>query len=124
MRCPKCESPMETVNVNNVEVDRCSCCNGLWFDAAESEMLRTKKAAAKIDIGDEAQGEHTNPIDRYNCARCSGPMVRMVDARQPHIWYEKCASCGGSFFDAGEFRDLAQISLADFFKSIITPERR
>lgn len=115
---------MELMTYNNVEIDRCSCCKGIWFDAAENELLRTRKIARQIDIGDDAQGEHTNPIDRYACPRCSGSMVRMVDPRQSHIWYEKCSSCGGSFFDAGEFRDLAETTIADFFKSYAAPERR
>ncbi len=29
--------------------------------------------------------------------------------KQPHIQYEECTSCRGSFFDAGEFADLMQL---------------
>lgn len=123
MQCPKCKSTMEVVVYNNVEIDRCTVCKGMWFDAGESELLRKRKIAKAIDIGDESKGEHTNAIDRYVCPRCSGGMVRMVDAKQPHIWYEKCSSCGGSFFDAGEFRHLAETSIVAFFKSIAAPER-
>jgi Zn-finger nucleic acid-binding protein len=50
-------------------------------------------------------------------------MVRMVDPDQTHIWYERCSSCRGSFFDAGEFRDLSTHSIADFFKRLAAPER-
>jgi transposase-like protein len=35
-----------------------------------------------------------------------GRMIRIVDVDQPHIWFEHCTVCGGSFFDAGEFRDF------------------
>ncbi len=124
MQCPKCGSAMEVVVHNNVEVDRCTGCMGLWFDAGEIEPLLKPKLARAVDIGDADTGAHTNAIDRYPCPRCGGAMVRMVDASQSHIWYEKCASCGGSFFDAGEFRDLAEVSIADFFKGLSTPERR
>lgn len=124
MQCPKCKSGMEVVVIDSVEVDRCTACKGIWFDAGESELLRKPKLARAIDIGDADQGAHTNAIDRYPCPRCSGGMVRMVDPGQSHIWYEKCASCGGSFFDAGEFRDLAETSIRDFFRAIATPERR
>jgi hypothetical protein len=50
-------------------------------------------------------------------------MERKVDPRQTHIWYETCGDCAGSFFDAGEFRDLAEHSVTDFFKSLVTPRR-
>ncbi|MEL7449365.1 MAG: zf-TFIIB domain-containing protein [Pseudomonadota bacterium] len=124
MQCPKCGSDMEIVVHENVEIDRCTNCKGLWFDAGEIGPLLKPKLARAVDIGDADTGAHTNAIDRYPCPRCSGAMVRMVDARQSHIWYEKCASCGGTFFDAGEFRDLAKVSIADFFKTLSTPERR
>ncbi len=124
MKCPKCQSAMEAVVYNDIEIDRCTFCAGIWFDAGESEALRTTSAANAIDTGQPETGEHMNPIDRYPCPRCSGGMVRMVDPKQSHIWFEKCSSCGGSFFDAGEFRDLAETTISDFFKSIATPERR
>jgi Zn-finger nucleic acid-binding protein len=51
-------------------------------------------------------------------------MNRLVDPGQPHIWFEQCGSCRGSFFDAGELTDLATVSMSDFFKRFVTPERR
>ena len=50
-------------------------------------------------------------------------MERKTDPEQTHIWYESCYDCRGSFFDAGEFRDLAEHSLSDYFKSWVTPSR-
>jgi PAT family beta-lactamase induction signal transducer AmpG len=124
MRCPKCRSDMEQVDYEGTEIDRCTTCSGIWFDAGETELLRDKKAAAAIDTGDALTGSQTNTIDRYQCPRCSGAMVRMVDPKQKHIWYEKCSSCNGSFFDAGEMRDLSEFTVADFFKGLVAPERR
>jgi Zn-finger nucleic acid-binding protein len=123
MRCPKCRTDMEQVVYEDVEIDRCVYCHGIWFDEGEGRLLRNKEAAAAIDIGDAQLGKETNKIDRYPCPRCSGGMVRMVDPDQTHIWYERCSSCRGSFFDAGEFRDLSTHSIADFFKRLAAPER-
>lgn len=124
MQCPKCKSQMEPVLYEGVEVDRCTSCKGLWLDLGEREDLAGAEAASAIDVGDARVGAAMNPIDRYPCPRCHGGMVRMVDPKQPHIWYEKCASCGGSFFDAGELRDLASVGIADFFKDLFARERR
>jgi Zn-finger nucleic acid-binding protein len=46
-------------------------------------------------------------------------MLRMVDAEQPHIWYETCDECGGSFLDAGEFRELKQHNLIGRIKDVL-----
>lgn len=123
MRCPKCRADMEQIDVDGVEIDRCSSCQGLWFDPGEMERLRNSKAAKTIDIGDPASGELQNAIDRYACPRCGGPMIRMVDPRQSHIWYEQCGSCHGSYFDAGEFADLATFTVSDFLRRFKTSER-
>ncbi|UCC14626.1 MAG: MFS transporter [Gammaproteobacteria bacterium] len=123
MRCPKCRSDMDEVEVGDAVIDRCSTCHGLWFDVGELERLRRKEVAAAIDIGDPAKGKVQNTNDRYGCPRCGGQMVRMVDPRQKHIWYEECGACHGSYFDAGEFTDLTTRSLSDIFKRFTTPER-
>ena len=123
MRCPKCRSDMEQIVYEGTEIDRCTTCEGLWFDAGEIEALRGKEAAAALDTGSAAVGRKSNALDSYQCPRCSGAMVRVVDARQPHVWFETCSSCKGSFLDAGELRDLATVSLADFFKDLVAPER-
>ena len=117
MRCPKCRADMEQVSYAGVEIDRCKYCKGIWFDAGESEALRDKDAVAAIDVGDARAGKRSNKIDNYRCPRCGGGMLRMVDAQQKHIWFEECTACRGSFFDAGEFRDLTQHTISDFFKS-------
>lgn len=124
MRCPKCRSDMQAVNYEGVEVDRCSDCQGIWFDAGEVEALAAKQAAMVVDTGAARVGKQMNATDDYRCPRCGGAMARRVDAHQRHIWYESCIDCDGSFFDAGEFRDLAQHTIADFFKGLVTPERK
>jgi PAT family beta-lactamase induction signal transducer AmpG len=124
MRCPKCRSDMQQIVIDGMEVDRCSACHGLWFDDGELSMLRNKEAAAALDIGDVVTGKKQNEIEHYRCPRCAGPMNRLVDPAQTHIWFERCGSCRGSFFDAGELTDLATVSVSDFFKRFVTPARR
>ncbi len=124
MRCPKCRSDMEQIDYQGTEVDRCTLCNGIWFDAGELEVLRNKEAAIALDTGDSGLGKHYNVIDHYRCPRCGGEMERMVDEQQRHIWYETCTDCHGSYFDAGEFRDLSQHTISDFFKRLVARERK
>ena len=114
---------MVQIDVQGTEVDRCSMCSGLWFDAGEIEALRNKEAAALVDTGSARQGRQYNSVNDYRCPRCGGEMCRTVDEQQRHIWYETCAECGGSFFDAGEFLDLSQLTISDFFKRWVTPRQ-
>jgi Zn-finger nucleic acid-binding protein len=108
MICPKCQNDMEAIEYEGVEVDRCKDCQGIWFDAGESDWLRHEDAAVAIDTGDPLKGREKNEIKTYRCPRCDGGMLRRVDLKQLHIHYEECTSCRGSYFDAGEFADLMQ----------------
>ncbi len=124
MNCPKCQSKMEKVTFADVEVDRCTQCKGIWFDMLEHETLKSVQGSEAIDVGDPEKGADYDTIDRIDCPVCRTRMIRMVDKDQPHIRYESCGVCHGVFFDAGEFRDYKDRTLSDFFKSLVTRERR
>lgn len=123
MNCPKCDAEMEKIVYADVEVDRCTGCHGIWFDNLEHEKLKAVAGSDAIDDGDPAVGKRFNELDRIDCPVCHSPMVRMVDARQRHIWYESCAVCSGVFFDAGEFCDFKHEHLFDRLKDLLTPPR-
>ncbi len=122
MDCPKCHAPMERIDHLVSHAHRCTQCRGLWMGMGEHRLL--EDAAELIDTGDAAIGEHYNRIDRIKCPSCfDSQLVRMVDPQQTHIWFESCKLCYGRFYVAGEFRDLADHSLSDFFRDLETPER-
>lgn len=124
MNCPKCQMAMETLTHAGVEVDRCTNCRGIWFDAVELDELRSTPGAEVIDTGNQNLGQEYNKQDRFPCPKCQGnTMIRLVDPQQPHIWFEQCKVCGGTFLDAGEFRDLREENIWDFFKSIRARKR-
>ena len=52
MQCPKCAHDMEKMTYKDIEVDRCTLCKGLWFDALEHEALRDTPGSEAIDSGD------------------------------------------------------------------------
>ena len=107
MTCPRCSGVMETVSVGLVAVDRCTSCGGLWFDMNEDEWLKRSGAAAVVDTRATEQGSHRDDRTPIQCPRCHTRMMRMVDPGHPDVTYESCAICYGSFFDAGEFREVA-----------------
>ena len=124
MNCPKCSAAMEKVQYESIEVDRCTDCKGIWFDMLEQEHLKAIEGSEEIDIGDPEVGKQTNIVDQITCPVCKSRMIRMVDGRQPHIWFESCTVCYGVFFDAGEFRDYKQESILDFFRDLFSQARK
>jgi Zn-finger nucleic acid-binding protein len=113
---------MEKVPTPQGVIDRCVNCKGMWFDMLEDQQL--KPYADEVDIGNASVGAHFNKIDRIKCPSCpDSPLIRMVDVEQPHIWFESCPTCYGRFFDAGEFRDLSEKTVADFFRGLAVKPR-
>jgi Zn-finger nucleic acid-binding protein len=125
MNCPKCKQALKPVSFAGIEVDRCVGCGGLWFDSLEDrDLLIAKGAAAALDTGNAKAGAEHDAATMAECPRGHGRMIRMVDRDQPHVWYESCSVCHGSFFDAGEFTDLSERSIGDLFKKWRKGERK
>ena len=44
MHCPKCGMKMNTININQVEIDKCFSCGGLYFDDGELEKVTGRES--------------------------------------------------------------------------------
>ena len=49
MKCPKCGGDLVEINYQNVMIDQCPECNGIWLDQGELELLA--KAEAPVTKG-------------------------------------------------------------------------
>jgi Zn-finger nucleic acid-binding protein len=123
LNCPKCRHDMEAIEVDGVEVDRCLSCQGLWFDAGELDWLAQPEVAEVIDTGQADAGHAMNALTEIDCPRCGRPMKHVADEHKPDIRYEVCLGCEGAFLDAGEFSDLARLSIAEVLRFLIRRRR-
>ncbi len=39
MKCPKCGHDLAVEQYHGIDIDRCTNCQGVWFDAGEAEQL-------------------------------------------------------------------------------------
>jgi len=124
VKCPKCDFAMQPVSFQDIEVDRCTNCFGLWFDMLEAEHLKQTSGSEAIDIGSASTGKEENKIGSIKCPKDSVAMLRMVVNDQPHIWYEACPICHGTYFDAGEFTDFKAETFMDRVRSVFHKERQ
>ncbi|MEQ9065700.1 MAG: zf-TFIIB domain-containing protein [Gimesia chilikensis] len=115
MNCPKCGEEFGTFTFEDISFERCSGCKGLWFDMLEKDDLLQIKGSESIDIGSEQVGAEYRDMRLVDCPKCERAMIPMVDKDQFHIKYESCPDCFGTFFDAGEFRDLKENTVLDRF---------
>lgn len=106
MRCPKCKS--ETLReqaIDAVKVDRCSSCNGTWFDTQELGQLLGAEAnqvagLRKGTINPAADSRHGA------CPRDNSALLRIYSAIDRSVVVDACADCHGIWLDGGEFEKL------------------
>ena len=122
LKCPKCQHGMEEVSHGEVTIDRCTNCQGLWFDLGEAESLKGIKGSENLDTGNSTEGWKWDSHADIDCPHCGNRMEKGQDAKQQHIWFEVCPD-HGMFMDAGEFTDYKEESILDFFLSLIKGNR-
>ncbi len=123
IECPKCGHGMEELSYGgDLAIDRCTHCQGLWFDEGEAELLKGKWMGDALDTGTPAEGKKWDAVDEVACPRCGKDMEIASDSKQPHIWYEVCRD-HGMFMDAGEFTDYKHETLLDLFRTWIKGSR-
>jgi Zn-finger nucleic acid-binding protein len=117
MECPKCDARLAPVQVDEIQVDRCVRCGGIWFDGGEHEAVRQVPGAAPaIDTGPAWQASMHNRQERSYCPRDGTLMIRVAVPDEPTILVERCPRCDGSFFDAGEFSELKDRALSEMVR--------
>ena len=75
MKCPKCDSDMEKVTIENLELDRCIACNGIWFDEFELADFKEIKGSESVDIGNSSIGRKQNENDLINAGKDADVML-------------------------------------------------
>lgn len=102
---------MAPVTFEEITVDRCTACGGLWFDVMEQRRLKDRPGSEAIDTATAASAKTAHPPGtKMTCPCCNVPMTRLKDVDRRNIEYEYCSICNGAFFDGGEFRQYKDTS--------------
>ena len=101
--CLKCTSVLDKARVDDIEVDLCPACGGLWLDHGEIEKL-SRKMASDIDRLRRLLAQHAGPPAvpsevQGSCPVCQSP-VNEVSLGSIRIDY--CTRCKGIYLHRGE----------------------
>jgi len=120
--CPKDGTTMDAIDIEGITIDRCTTCNGMWFDLGElREILENKELDTKSLVKDDQARDHVQVRNRATvcCPRDGFAMMEVRDSTQQHIAYELCMMCGGIFLDAGELKDLTKFTLIERLRAAV-----
>jgi Zn-finger nucleic acid-binding protein len=109
MICPVCKYDMIVVEYQNIELDYCNSCKGVWFDSGELELLLKSEGLeeTKIFLDGILNSQETASLEKKrNCPVCSHKMKKTAIGGQPEILIDICRDQHGLWFDGGEVTQL------------------
>lgn len=124
MDCPVCkQSAMITLELNEVEIDYCTQCEGIWLDAGELEQLLGDVKKSK-DLINSFKVDSENAEEARKCPICYKKMQKIIiGSTGPKLFIDKCVKGDGLWFDKGELHDIvekAQLDENNKIKTLLT----
>ena len=109
MDCPACKGVVVVIEYEKIELDYCSRCFGVWFDAGELDLLLERLAldGAAFTMNEimSLAGEKVAEKAR-RCPICRKKMRKVLIGSEPEVLIDVCSRGDGLWFDGGE---LAQV---------------
>ena len=107
MLCPVCKDPMIVLELEQVEVDYCTSCAGVWLDAGELELLleTDEDRNRLINLFKEAEAVKEKSHD---CPICRKQMKKFEVGEQAKVLVDKCKKNHGIWFDKGELQKVVE----------------
>jgi Zn-finger nucleic acid-binding protein len=114
MKCPVCENPMIALELDQVEVDHCRTCGGVWLDPEEMDLLLEGSAGREEIRAHLKFGEPSDEKER-RCPICRHKMAKFRVRRKSQdagIQIDRCEHGHGTWLDGGELHAI--IALSEF----------
>lgn len=110
--CPRCRIPLELKRKDDIEIDVCPSCSGLWLDRGEFDVMTAESTVYREE---KLTKEYSRPVlpDRIEyipCVRCGKLMVMKNFARISGVIIDECGR-HGIWLDGGELEKIRQFIL-------------
>jgi Zn-finger nucleic acid-binding protein len=111
MNCPVCRKTMVILELDRVEIDYCTLCQGIWLDSGELELL-LKNSDRRDDFLDMFQIETAAGEKKRKCPVCRKKMNKLFlpdfekdpVSRMERVRIDGCPNQHGIWFDRGELQ--------------------
>jgi Zn-finger nucleic acid-binding protein len=107
MNCPACKNSMIILELNQVEIDYCNSCKGIWLDKGELDLIFSKSDEKKNNDYFIPKPDHQEIKRR--CPNCKKKMEK-VEFENSGIILDQCTNNHGHWFDNGELKSLLKTS--------------
>ena len=107
MNCPVCKEPMIVLELEQVEIDYCANCKGIWLDSGELELLLESQLERK-NLFESFKEDPSNKEKSYSCPICRKRMSKVFVGEQSQVLIDKCRKDHGLWFDKGELKSVIE----------------
>ncbi|MCU4156542.1 zf-TFIIB domain-containing protein [Carboxylicivirga sp. A043] len=114
MNCPRCNQQLSIDYINDckttIEVDRCTCCGGIWFDKDELSQIEGIIEPTFIEI--RHLPDKKEQFEKLHCPKCNNSprLQKAVHPRDKKVIIDYCPYCKGIWLDKGELEAIQQES--------------
>ena len=111
MQCPRCRAPMIIVERNQIELDHCLECRGVWFDGEELTLLFATLDAEAMSgrLTEIMTPPGRKPAEQpLPCPRCGRKMDKVAVGAGAEVLLDRCRRGDGIWFDGGELHAVVE----------------
>ena len=113
MDCPVCkDEAMVVLELDQVEIDHCLNCGGIWLDAGELELL-LEDGKEKDELLKSFKADTLSKEKKRKCPICLRAMGKIVCGTEEKVLIDKCRNNDGIWFDKGELDQVIKIGNLD-----------
>lgn len=112
MKCPACKEEMIILELEQVEIDHCTFCGGIWLDEGELELLMDGAAHRDRLLSSFAPATSCREMPR-SCPRCRKKMQKVNAGLSAEVLIDTCRRGHGIWFDHGELQQVMQLGGMD-----------
>jgi uncharacterized protein len=109
MRCPLEKSDMIVVEHQNIELDYCLKCRGVWFDSGELDLFISVLKSQGVALSNtELLTPNSAKISeaKRKCPICGRKMEKVWIGKEPGVLIDSCPQGDGLWFDGGELNQI------------------
>ena len=112
MDCPKCKSAMIVLELQQIEIDYCPSCEGIWLDSGELELM-LEDSSEKNRLLASFQTGDTISEKKVRCPICRKNMEKVWVGSENKVLIDKCRRHHGLWFDKDELRSIIKMGNLD-----------
>jgi len=111
LRCPVCKEEMIVLELEDVEIDYCYSCGGIWLDAGELDLLLGSSHFREERLNSFKKVKTKEK--KRNCPICSKKMAKIQVGIDNKVILDICKKNHGLWFDLGELEEVLRIGQLD-----------